>query len=378
MDGLIKVHMLPAEEGDFIWIEYGDEKKYSHILIDGGVSVTGNVYAKIVQEIYERSEDIEAIILTHIDYDHIQGVMDGMEQLSKEILTKVVKRIMFNTSQGIVHNRKMKTKENSFWEDNIKINTSTFGYGIGEAISLIKLLKEKELTKYLIDYVEAGDLFDLDKGAKMKIISPSSCELDELLVKWEVYKKDEEPVAYATNAENTKKNIDDLMKDALYIDNSVNNRSSIAFLFEFEGMKLVFLGDALPSVCIKGLKKHDIKEPYSVDLIKISHHGSRSNTSDIFLKFLPTENYLLSTNGNNGKVPSKVVLAHLLKNCNNKSIKLYCNYKWWELEYAGKFFTEIDKEKILDKKKLEVQYIESKGIEVKAGIKLYGRYRSNK
>lgn len=369
--------MLPAKEGDFIWIEYGDEKKYSHILIDGGVSVTGNIYAKIVQEIYERSEDIEAIILTHIDYDHIQGVMDGMEQLSKEILTKVVKRIMFNTSQGIAGKRNMKTKENSCWEDSIKINTSTFGYGIGEAISLIKLLKGKELTKYLIDYVEAGDLFDLDKGAKIKIISPSSCELDELLVKWEVYKKDEESIAYATNAENTKRNIDDLMKDSLYIDNSVNNRSSIAFLFEFEGMKLVFLGDALPSVCIKGLKKHDIKEPYNVDLIKISHHGSRSNTSDRLLKFLPTENCLLSTNGNNGKVPSKVVLAHLVKNC-NKSIKLYCNYKWWELEYAGKFFTKKDKRDILDKKKLEVQYIKSEGIEVKAGIKLYGRYRSNK
>lgn len=375
---MIKVHMLPAKEGDFIWIEYGDKKKYSHILIDGGVSVTGNIYAKIVQEIYERSEDIEAIILTHIDYDHIQGVMVGIEQLSKEILTKVVKRIMFNTSQGIACKRKMKTKENSRWEDNIEINESTSGYGIGEAISLIKLLKEKELTKYLIDYVEAGNLFNLDQGAKMKIISPGSCELDELLVKWEVYKKDKEPVAYATNAENTKKNIDDLMKDSLYSDNSVNNRSSIAFIFEFEGMKLVFLGDALPSVCIKGLKKHDIKEPYSVELIKISHHGSRSNTSDRLLKFLPTENYLLSTNGNNGKVPSKVVLAHLLKNCNNKCIKLYCNYRWWELEYAGKFFTEIDKKNILDKNKLEVQYIESKGIELKAGIKLYGRYRSNK
>lgn len=370
--------MLPAKEGDFIWMEYGNEEKYSHILIDGGVSVTGNVYAKIVKEIYERNENIDAIILTHIDYDHIQGVIDAIEQLPKEILTKVVKRIMFNTSQGIAQKLNMQAKENSCWEDNIKVNTSTLGYGIGEAISLIKLLKEKELTKYLIDYVEAGDLFDLDKGAKIKIISPSSRELDELLVRWEVYKKDEEPIAYATNAENTKKNIDDLMKESLYIDNSVNNRSSIAFLFEFEGMKLVFLGDALPSVCIKGLKKHDIKEPYSVDLIKISHHGSRSNTSDRLLKFLPTENYLLSTNGNNGKVPSKVVLAHLLKNRNNKCIKLYCNYKWWGLEYSGKFFTEIDKENILDKKKLEVQYIESKGIELKAGIKLYGRYRSNK
>ncbi len=170
MDGLIKVHMLPAEEGDFIWMEYGDEEKYSHVLIDGGVSVTGNVYAKIVQEIYERNENIDAIILTHIDYDHIQGVINAIEQLPKEILTKVVKRIMFNTSQGIAHKRKMKIKENSCWEDNIKVNTSTLGYGIGEAISLIKLLKEKELTKYLIDYVEAGDLFDLDKGAKMKLL----------------------------------------------------------------------------------------------------------------------------------------------------------------------------------------------------------------
>lgn len=374
---MIKVHILPAEEGDFIWIEYGVEKEYSHILIDGGVSVTGNVYAKIVQEIYQRNEYIEAIILTHIDYDHIQGVLNGIEKLSVKILKKVIKRIMFNTSQGIINKRMLQKGENFRWEDDIKVNTSTFGYGVGEAISLIELLKEKELIEKLIDYVEAGDLFELDKEAKMKIISPGSFELDELLNKCEVYKK-EESVAYATNSENTKKNIVDLMKDVLYIDASVNNRSSIAFIFEFEGMKLVFLADALPSICIEGLKKHNIITPYNVDLIKISHHGSRSNTSDKLLRLLPTQNYLLSTNGNNGKVPSKVVLAHLLKNCNDKEVRVYCNYKWWELEYAGKFFTETDKKQVLEKNKLKVQHIMSKGIEVKAGIELYGRYRSNK
>lgn len=370
--------MLPAEEGDFMWIEYGDENSFSHILIDGGVEVTGNVYAKIVNEIYERNEFIEAIILTHIDYDHIQGVLVGIEQLPKEILKKVVKRIMFNTAKGIMNKRTAQINEELCWDNKIQVNTSTEGYGVGEAISIIRLLKEKELIQCLIDYIEAGNLFELDKCAEIKIISPSCEELDKLLTNWEKYKREREPVAYASNSENLKKNICDLMNETLYSDSSVNNRSSIAFVFEFDGMKLAFLGDALPSVCINGLKKHNITAPYNVDAIKIAHHGSRSNTCDKLLKFIPTQNYLLSTNGNNGKVPSKVVLAHLLKNSNDKNITLYCNYEWWKLEYADKYFTEEDKNQILNKKKLEVQYVNSERTEVKAGMVLYGRYRANK
>ena len=80
-------------------------------------------------------------------------------------------------------------------------------------------------------------------------------------------------------------------------------------MFEYQDIKGAFLGDSKPSVCIEGLKKFNIKDVYSLDFIKLSHHGSISNTNLKLLKKLSTVNYLLSTNGHEKKVPSKVIIA---------------------------------------------------------------------
>ena len=73
---MVKIFALPANEGDFIWICYGENEVYSHILIDGGTKDCGEEYASIIRIIDERKEKIEALVLTHVDYDHIQGAIE--------------------------------------------------------------------------------------------------------------------------------------------------------------------------------------------------------------------------------------------------------------------------------------------------------------
>ena len=374
---MIKVHMLPAKEGDFFWIEYGKDKDFYHILVDGGVDITGNTFAKIIMEIDERGESIEALILTHIDYDHIQGVTVGLEKIEKEVLSRVVKRIIFNTSKGI-RNKGITTKsDKENWEEVIRIHRSTEGYGVGEAISLIELIKEKGLIDRLIDYVVSGTTITTDLEAQIKIISPNHKTLEGLLLNWENYNDQDTSRGYASNLEMSLKNLVDLQDEKLGYDSSVNNKSSIAFIFEFDNFKLAFLGDSVPSICIKGLKEHKCPLPYKVDAIKISHHGSRNNTSDKLLKALPTDKYMISTNGKGKKVPSKVVLAHILKCFPNENMKVYCNYKWWENEYSGNYFTDDDKHKIIGNKSLDVIHLSTSGYQVSKGMVFYGRYKAN-
>lgn len=380
---MVKVHMLPAAEGDFFWVEYGNDESYSHILVDGGVDETGNTFAKIISEIDSRDESIEAIILTHIDYDHIQGVIKGLEQISKKVLEKVVKSIIFNTSKGI-RNKGITTRANiDNWEDSIKVNRSSKGYGVGEAISLIELLKDKGLADRLIDYVVAGNIITTKSEAQLKVISPNQDALEELLTKWENYGETGRAEGYASNLELTSKSLYELEDERLYSDSSVNNKSSIAFIFEFDDNKVAFLGDSLPSICIKGLRELDVSIPYKVDAVKISHHGSRSNTSDKLLKVLPTENYLISTNGKGRKVPSKVVISHIWKCLNKKKAKVFCNYEWWENEYNGKYFTDDDKEKMsvdkmtAEKSSIEFIHLKKHGSEASKGMVFYGRYKAN-
>lgn len=146
----------------------------------------------------------------------------------------------------------------------------------------------------------------------------------------------------------------DLIEVRLGNDPSINNAASIAFLFEYEDVKIAFFAGAKPPVCINGLKKLKIDLPYKVDLLKLSHHGSKSNTFDALLENLRTKIYMLSTNGSRQKVPNKVVVAHLLKNTPESQITLACNYDWWENAYYGKYFTDKDRETYIDRNKLKL------------------------
>lgn len=48
---MVKIHMMKAQEGDFIWLSYGDMEKEHHLLIDGGVKDCRERYADVVRSI---------------------------------------------------------------------------------------------------------------------------------------------------------------------------------------------------------------------------------------------------------------------------------------------------------------------------------------
>lgn len=373
---MVKLYMLPAQEGDFFWIVYG-KKKCFHILIDGGMEKNGYVYADIIKRIYERNETISALILTHIDIDHIQGAIKGIGILQADLLKSTVKNIYFNTCRGIWREYYKKDAFAEYGENDIKIRQRRMGYGVGDAITFLELLKEKEIIDCLCDYTVAGDCIILDEGAVLKIISPGEKELADLSLKWEKYEKKRIVYGYASNSCQLQENLRDLKEIKLTQDGSVNNRSSIAMLFEYGGIRIALLADSAPSVCQKGLELHEICGAYPVDALKISHHGSRSNTSDGLLKAMPTNCYLLSTNGHGRKVPSKIMIAHLLKVAETYPggiLHLLCNYKWWETTYHGKYFTVQDEIEYIKSGKINLKELSERAFRVKDGFEIYGDY----
>ena len=374
---MVKIFTLPANEGDFIWICYGENEVYNHILIDGGTKECGEEYASIIKIIDERKEKIEALVLTHVDYDHIQGAIEGICRTSDDLLKRTVKKIYFNTCRGIRRNLK-ETREFSEGtdcvEDQICVNQNYKQYSVGDGIKFLDLLSEKGVKDRLVDYVVYGEQAILPNDATIRFISPGEKELIMFANHWEKYERENEYVQYASNLDMVKRNLADLMNENLVSDQSINNASSIAFIFEYQSIKLAFLGDARPSVCLQGIKKINDADHLEVDLLKLSHHGSRSNTSDPLLKTIKTNNYLLSTNGHHKKVPNKVVLSHLLKNAGEKDINLYCNYDWYNTEYHEKYFTLEDRKEFLDTKKLSLHLLDDQAIEIKDGCYIYGEY----
>ena len=368
--------MMPANEGDFFWISYGKEK-INHILIDGGLEDSGHDYADIIEEIYQKDEKIEGLILTHIDSDHLQGAMKGITELSSEILQKTIKKVYFNTCRGIMREQRNADFIKMYAEDDITVNKDIPGYGVGDAISFLNLLSDKAIINVLDDYVVSGRKITLDDGALLKVISPNEKQLTSLLDKWEKYNPPKPNVGYSTNDDYICENLSVLMNEKFGRDGSVNNASSIAFIFEYEDVKIAFLADALSSTCLQGIKNLVGNKDFPVDVLKLSHHGSRSNISDRLIKKLPTLNYMLSTNGRGGEVPNKVVLAHLIDNkvlFRENPVRLLCNYKWWDNVYKGKYFTEKDRETYLDSGKLTIEEVDENGFMIKDGLWIYGEY----
>ncbi|MCU7876385.1 MAG: MBL fold metallo-hydrolase [Candidatus Thiodiazotropha sp. (ex Lucinoma borealis)] len=71
--------MLPARHGDCLWIEYGELAAPHRILIDGGTSGTFQDLKKRFEAIPETQREFELLVVTHIDADHISGVLKLLE-----------------------------------------------------------------------------------------------------------------------------------------------------------------------------------------------------------------------------------------------------------------------------------------------------------
>src|SRR5690606_7667099 len=83
-------------------------------------------------------------------------------------------------------------------------------------------------------------------------------------------------------------NVAALAKKAFAEDKAVPNGSSIALLAQWKGKTLLLLGDAWPSVVADSLARlgYSKATPLHVDVLKLSHHGSRANTSPALLEML--------------------------------------------------------------------------------------------
>src|SRR5690606_16523266 len=68
-------------------------------------------------------------------------------------------------------------------------------------------------------------------------------------------------------------------------DTSIPNRSSIALLLTFDNKRVRLAADALSDVIKRGLAMHR-PDKGPIDLLKVSHHGSKGNTDKPLLDML--------------------------------------------------------------------------------------------
>jgi glyoxylase-like metal-dependent hydrolase (beta-lactamase superfamily II) len=73
---MFRIEMLPALEGDCLWIEYGDADSPRRMVIDAGRKES---YRALADRLAELSDPVELFVMTHIDDDHIFGAVPLFE-----------------------------------------------------------------------------------------------------------------------------------------------------------------------------------------------------------------------------------------------------------------------------------------------------------
>jgi len=301
------MQVLQALSGDSIYISYhGYNGKNHSILIDGGMP---NTFQKSIKNILSTIDSLEYIFLTHIDRDHIGGIL---KLLDSQYIDKI-QNIYFNSG-------------NIIGIKDSKLVSESAGISLIEHINKSSKIKtnKKEIT---IDTV-----FDLG-GLRISFFSPTYDAIINFNKSFNLGKIKEEALISDSKTIDTKETICNLanieFKEKKLIHDPANG-VSLAMFLEYKSKRILLLGDAKDSIVINTLKekKYSISNKLKVDYIKLSHHGSKYHTSKEFLDLIDCKHFIISANGTN-KHPNIETLARILchkERDKTQIIYFYFNY----------------------------------------------------
>lgn len=314
----LMIKALPAANGDSIIIKFGEKNNFKNIVIDGGRGLGCYRDLNIFLKGLEKGKDyIELIIVTHIDDDHINGILKIVQDGS--ISKDIVKDVWFNSGtliSGIFNDGEVDTSRVIPLE-----LLGTTDMSVKQGISLETHLETLGIwSKRIIKSIDSYNC----SGAVIKVLSPNLKALSELNNKWEYEVNKNTDMASISDYSIS---IEDLINKKFVEDTSIPNMSSIGLIFEYDDKCIMMFGDAHPSIIVESLKLmgYSSNNKIKVDILKVSHHGSKFNTSDELLELIECKEFIISTDGSQHGLPHKECLARILKH-SGKGTKFYFNY----------------------------------------------------
>lgn len=306
---MLRVEFLPAAHGDCILVSYGadgPDEPTRWVLIDGGPSHTYDALRGRVTE--AGIERFEAVIVSHIDADHIDGVI---RLIQDEQIPVEIGDVWFN---GRHH---LDQAVDRAVRDGVTQLGGVEGEILGVLLADLKLPWNAAFGGGPIvvddDPRQPLPVVELAGGLKLTIVSPYVRELDRLRKAW-----DKAVRAAGFEPGDRDKALEILHRRGRLQappaqlggdDSSEANGSSIAFLVEYGGAAVLLSGDAFHSVISRSLDRlrteRATRDGIALDVWKLAHHGSRNNTDAAMLRRADCRNFVVSTNGDRFRHPDR-------------------------------------------------------------------------
>lgn len=291
------IEILQAGTGDSIWVSHNKK----NIVIDGGKSTAAirARYDKMPQD-----EIIDLLVVTHIDSDHIAGIIALVKHMKENGETHRLKQVWFNFPK----------------------NEETDEYSVGEGNELTSFLLEidglcwnNNTSELLGSTIEVGEI-------RLHVLAPDHDVANEYKPK----EPDELGVRLDDWHNDLRTLIDNVDDDD--IDEGGPNSQSIIILAECEGKKLLLPGDSTPEELCDALQYYNKINgaPLELDFMKLPHHGSTRNVTKNIFDEVTCSNFIISTKKNEKYYfPNKETIAKLIRYREraDKAINVYFNYQ---------------------------------------------------
>ena len=306
---MLKIHVIQADFGDCLILEFGTPAQPKYILIDGGPD---HIYDRFLrpelQKIADQGGKLDAVILSHVDNDHVIGLLDFLAELKAQqdgakpeyIGVEALWHNTFRQTIGQGNDIEMRLKSlmaAAAAESLTMTATDRTVQGVGEGEKLLRFANQLKIPvnpgfvggAILVDSTPAPLRFD---NLSLQVVGPTQKDLNGLKKEWLAW-LDQNEVAIASGVPAL----------AAKADTSKPNLSSIMLLGAAEGKTVLLTGDGLGDHLLKSLKQAgllDTQGQLHVNVLKVPHHGSVRNVSLDFLKKITADQYIISANGRDG------------------------------------------------------------------------------
>jgi beta-lactamase superfamily II metal-dependent hydrolase len=345
---MITITMFPASFGDSFLVSLTHQECKFNLLIDCGFAQTydNHIKEKLVA-LKAEGEQLERLIITHLDRDHINGAIPLLkDNRSKQIAHIIpIKQIWHNTFRHMQSAKLPKSdfplveaeKVKSFIIVQHELDTTAEESQISaKTSSEVGSLILSGNYQWNTDFDEKAVVIDNKKDVQInemigiRLLAPTQKRLEdvEYLFKVSLRKigidadRENEIIDDAFEVFLRNKDLWDIdtkettisakqkakelsVEDVLALGDQTNykpdtekpNGSSMAFILKFQSQELLFLADSFAEDILDEINTIEGHTGY-FDLIKISHHGASGNTSPYLLEKIDSEFFLISTDGN--------------------------------------------------------------------------------
>ncbi len=306
----IRVEMLPARLGDCLLVEcLRPRRRPWRMLVDGGPADTWPLLQARLNRLPATAPTIDVALVTHIDSDHIGGVIPF---LASTFAREHVRDVWFN---GRPHLSRPRPAPRSVTQGENVTATLAGAPGAQPGMPWNLAFSGGAIATAAGPGIRE---VSIPNGPRVTVLSPNAPRLAALGKVWfqtldkALHPDGKRPLPVPPGPLG---DLTVLAARRTAKDSTVPNGSSIALLVEHRGASLVLAADAFGPVLVESLRAVAQARGIpvlAVDALKLPHHGSQANVIGELISAAPAKHYLVSSNGDTFGHPDDPAIARVV------------------------------------------------------------------